>query len=127
MKIILTILLVYLIGNLFFISSTEVSADTFLQGLKKTAQEIGYKGSDSTNPPALPQTIGKLIGGLLAFIGVIFLGLMIYGGYTWMMARGNEQEATKAKDMIRNAIIGLIIVLAAYGITTIVTILWVKV
>jgi len=42
---------------------------------------------------------------------------MIYGGFIWMIARGNEGEVTKAKDLIQAAIIGLVVVLAAYAIT----------
>jgi hypothetical protein len=42
---------------------------------------------------------------------------MIYGGYRWMMASGREEEVQKAKDTIKAAIIGLIIVLSAYTIT----------
>ena len=42
---------------------------------------------------------------------------MIYGGIVWMMAGGNEQDAEKAKNIIIAAIIGLMIVLAAYAIS----------
>ena len=42
---------------------------------------------------------------------------MIYGGYKWLVASGREEEIKKAKDTIRSAIIGLIIVMAAYTIS----------
>lgn len=61
---------------------------------------------------------GQLIGTLLAFVGVLFLILMIYAGLMWMTAGGNEQTVDKSKTLIINAIIGLVIVLAAYGITS---------
>jgi cbb3-type cytochrome oxidase subunit 3 len=60
---------------------------------------------------------GNIIGFLLGFLGVAFLGYMIYAGYTWMLARGNQQEVDNAKRMIEQAIVGLVIVLAAYVIT----------
>ena len=66
----------------------------------------------------IPSAIGKVVGALLSFIGVVFLILMIYGGFMWMLARGNEQEVAKAKDLIFAAVIGLIIVLSAYAITS---------
>lgn len=53
---------------------------------------------------------------VLALIGVIFLVLMIYAGYNWMIARGEEEKVEKAKDTITRAIIGLIIVVGAYAI-----------
>jgi len=103
----------------FSISIQYVAAiDT---GLDTTAQK-GYGGKNATAipegiPREIPGTIGKIVGAGLAFIGVLFLILMIYGGFTWMLALGNEQEVTRAKDLIYSAVIGLVIVLAAYAIT----------
>ncbi len=59
-------------------------------------------------------TIIKLALGLL---GIIFVVLMILSGYQWMTAGGNEDTIKKAKSRITSAIIGLVIVLFAYGIT----------
>jgi outer membrane murein-binding lipoprotein Lpp len=60
---------------------------------------------------------GQIVGVVLSFVGVIFLGLMIYAGIMWMTAQGNEQQVTKAKDLITNSIIGIVIVFAAYALT----------
>ena len=65
----------------------------------------------------LSQKSGQIVGAILGFIGVIFLILMIYAGFSWMTASGNESQVDKAKNLITAAIIGLIIVLAAYAIT----------
>lgn len=43
---------------------------------------------------------------------------MFYAGLRWMTARGNEEFATKAKDAMFAATIGLILVVASYGIAT---------
>ncbi len=61
--------------------------------------------------------VSRVIYLMLSFLGVIFLALTIYAGYIWMIARGNEQEIKKAKDTITAALIGLIIVVAAYAIS----------
>jgi len=50
-------------------------------------------------------------------VGVIFTILMIYAGYTWMVARGDDSKIDKAKKVITASIIGLIITLAAYSIS----------
>jgi len=63
------------------------------------------------------EIIGRVIGIGLSFVGILFLGLLIYGGVIWMLARGNEEEVKKAMDMIQAAIFGLIIVMVAYAIT----------
>lgn len=46
---------------------------------------------------------------------------MIIGGVMWMTASGNEQHVEKAKSLITNAVIGMIIVFSAYAITYFVT------
>ncbi|MBI4427353.1 MAG: hypothetical protein HY569_02650 [Candidatus Magasanikbacteria bacterium] len=49
--------------------------------------------------------------------GIIFFLLIFYGGYTWLMARGEEEEITKAQNIIIGAIIGLFIMVGSYAIT----------
>lgn len=81
--------------------------------------KLGTVGAAAQLPaePSLAKIIGAIVKGLLSLVGVIFLVLVIYGGYLWMIARGNEEEVKKAKDIIRGSIIGLVVVLAAYAIT----------
>ncbi len=85
-------------------------------GLDATAG-AAYGADKLKTDTDLPSTAGKVIGTLLSLIGVIFFGLMIYGGFMWMTARGNEEQAKKALDTIIAAVIGLVIILAAYAIT----------
>ena len=59
-----------------------------------------------------------LLGLILSFVGVLFLALIIFAGVSWMTAGGNDQKIEKAKNLIINAAIGLLIVLAAYAITS---------
>jgi len=102
---------------LVFFILIQVSLASDKYGLNETAN-TGYGDqlplAGETNPSVF---IGKIVGAGLAFIGAIFFILIIYGGYVWMMARGNEQEVTKAKELIYGAVIGLLIILAAYAIT----------
>lgn len=104
-----------------FMTNATSAIDNAKAGLNKSASE-GFDGGAKAGGPTtvannLPTAIGQIVGAVLAFIGVLFLGLMIYGGFTWMTARGNDQDVEKAKDLIQAAIIGLVIVLAAYAIT----------
>ena len=59
------------------------------------------------------QNTMKIIFGVCGAIAVIFVA---YGGLKYIMSQGNPSEATKAKDTIVNALIGLVIVIASYGI-----------
>ena len=62
----------------------------------------------------LPQKIGQVLGQALSYIGLIFLALIIYGGIMWMTAGGNEDKVKKATSLMIQAVIGLVIVSAAY-------------
>lgn len=96
--------------------SLAAGTDDALGGLNTTATK-GYGGNlPAIQDPSL--AIGKVVGAALAFLGVVFFVLMIYGGYLWMFSMGNEQTVTKAKDVIIAAAIGLIIILMAYVITS---------
>lgn len=70
----------------------------------------------STDDPA--QFVGRLIQGFLAIVGLIFLILTVYGGAKYMMARGDTNAAQKARDIIFNALTGLIIVFASYALAS---------
>ena len=88
-------------------------------GLKKTAIATGHTENDFFASKNLPETIGKIIKICLSLLGVIFL-LLIYGGYIWMLAQGNDQEVEKAIKIIKNSIIGLVIISAAYIIVNLI-------
>ncbi len=62
--------------------------------------------------------VGNVIKVILGLLGVIFLILIIYAGFRWMTAGGDEKHIEKARKTLVNATIGIIIVLAAYGIAT---------
>ena len=64
------------------------------------------------------QTIGKIINVALSLLGVIVLVIIIYGGFLWMTAGGNDEKVGEAKKWIFGCIIGLVIILSAYAIAT---------
>lgn len=70
--------------------------------------------------------VGLIIGSLLAFLGVVFLILMIGAGVRWMLARGNEADIEKAKATIKSAAVGLLIVVLSYSFVTLVSALVVE-
>lgn len=61
--------------------------------------------------------IAGIIKDILTLLGSIFLVLTVYAGYNILTAAGDESKVEKAQKTIRAAVIGLIIVLAAYSIT----------
>jgi cytochrome bd-type quinol oxidase subunit 2 len=88
----------------------------------KELQNVGT--GDGTSGPyqtATEATAGDIAASIitifLGLLGIIFLGLLIYGGYKYLMARGNQDQVEEAMSTIRRAIIGLLIITAAYAIT----------
>lgn len=98
----------------------ETGADKAKSGLKTTAEKGYGKSFTDDKETELPLIIGKIIGAGLALLGVIFFVILVYAGIVWMMAMGKEEKINEAKDMIVAAIMGLIVVLAAYAITILV-------
>jgi len=77
--------------------------------------------NDAPGPDSLVQWIGKIVGLIISFLGVILVLYIIWAGFIWMTAGGDTKKVDDAKAKIKNAVIGIIIVFAAYAITTFVT------
>ncbi len=66
----------------------------------------------------LPTIIGNVINSVLALLGVILVCLIVYAGFLWMMAQGDAAKITKAKGIISSAVVGMILIFAAYAISS---------
>lgn len=84
-------------------------------GLDEAAGKAGLK-SDRT----VPGIIGNLIKAALSFVGTIFLLLMLYAGFLYLTAQGDSKKVDQAKQLIKGAIIGVVIIASAYAITDLV-------
>lgn len=114
----------------FFIISIVVPSIAFAQtntinpptdgsdpfGFGAQLDNVAAPYSPQTTVP-LEQRVGEIIKIFLSFLGVIFLVLMIYAGFNWMVAAGDEEQITKSRNTIRAAIIGLLIVIASYALS----------
>jgi Na+/proline symporter len=82
-------------------------------GLNLLAGKVGYEQT-----PKSPEAyIGQILMLVFSLVGIIFLALTIYAGVHWMTAQGNSSQVEKAKDTLIKAIVGLVIIMAAYAIT----------
>lgn len=81
--------------------------------------EVGTASGQASGAQAeLPQLIGALIQVLLSVLGIIFVVLIIYAGFLYMTASGEKDKVDKAKSLMIQAIIGIVIIVAAYAIST---------
>ena len=78
----------------------------------EAGEQIGLGNAD---PKTVIVNVVRVMLGFLALIAVI---LIIYGGFVWMTAGGNAEKIEKAKKILRNAAIGLVIILSAFGIVS---------
>ena len=117
---ILSFLIVFsFVFSLFLVNSVSAVADLNSQ------EGFGGSGSDSiahvfsggSGPQDVRVTIAKIIRSLLGFIGIIFVILIIYAGFLWMTAGGNESKIEESKKYLSRSVIGLLIILSAYSIT----------
>ena len=109
----------YFVGCLLFIFLPELvlaaTGPAPARLLINAGESAGYDTVGGSQGPS--SMVGSIIYASLGLLGTLFLVLIVYAGYLWMTAGGEEQQIEKAKSYIKNSVIGLIIVLAAFGIT----------
>ncbi len=74
---------------------------------------IGTSGA----PASLPVIIGRIINVILGFLGIILLFYILLAGFKWMTAGGNTKATEEAREMIKNAVIGMVIIVAGFAIS----------
>jgi len=117
-KIVLVIFLFSAVAN-FCLFSTCQAATGASEDLKTQMNNAATPswGGIPTAGSSLSGIVAAVVKALLGLLGVIFLVLIIYAGFNWMTAQGDEEKVTLAKDTLTRAVIGLIIIIAAYSIT----------
>ena len=111
---ILSLLLLFLIGSTASAQLLDTNSNSVKTLGNTTDIAAGRAGMSKISIGALVSQIIQVVLGLLA---VIFLILLIIAGFQWMTAAGNEEQIKKSQATMKSAIIGLIIILAAYAIT----------
>ena len=94
-----------------------VFAQTEQKGIQSAFTVVESVASNSYSNRNIYVILGDVIMVILTLVGSIFVIFMIYAGYLWMTASGNEQKVDKSKEILKQSIIGLIIVLGAYAIS----------
>lgn len=104
--------------SIAFLAVISFSSDSFAYSFAENSGISEIAGGAGYNSPTDPEVyIGTILTLLFSFVGMIFMILTIYAGIQWMTAQGNTSQVSKAKDTLIKAIVGLVIIMAAYGIT----------
>lgn len=83
-------------------------------------------GTDAYSESGAPQKsiqniIANLVRVVLGFLGIIFVVLLIVAGFKYMTSAGDEDKIKTSIKQIRDAVVGLIIIICAYSITYFIT------
>ena len=87
--------------------------------LPVVAQAISFEDPSTSlglGTADLKDTVINIINWVLGLLGIIAVIMILYGGFMWLTAGGNEDKVGSAKKIISAAVIGLIIVLLAWAI-----------
>ena len=96
---------------MFVFGTVNIAVATDINVIPEETENIGL---GEANPEKIVVNIINWILGILALIAVI---MILVGGFKWMTAGGNEEKVEGAKKLLIAAVIGLVIILAAWGIS----------
>jgi hypothetical protein len=103
-----------------FVASAQLG-NPFNRGINavnNVSNAAGIQGTcTATDGSCLYGIVGRVLNVVLGFLGIVLLFYFIYGGFKWMTAGGDEKGVGEAKTMIRNAVIGLVIIMASYALS----------
>jgi amino acid transporter len=87
-----------------------------LPGMAVLAQTGDVVGNLNLVNSNLPDVIVNIINYLLAFLALLAVIMILFGGFQWLTAGGNEEKVDKAKKILTAAVIGLVIIILAWAI-----------
>lgn len=59
----------------------------------------------------------RVVTGALSIAGAIFFVMFLWGGVRYLTAGGSAEDVKKARQILTNAVIGMVIVALAYVLT----------
>jgi len=113
-----TLLLISLMVFNFFFVVTAVQAGTLLDDSNAQLGEFGEEGYGQEQAVYLPTIVGNVISVILGTLGIIMVVIFIRAGFWYMTAGGDPAKVDKAKKVMFQTVIGLLICLLSYAITS---------
>ncbi len=97
--------------------SVFAQATALRQGVTSAAGTAGLTGACS-GTSCITTIIGNVVNIAVGFLGVLLLVYILYAGFLWTTSGGDTGQVDKAKNYIKNAVTGLVIVALAFAIST---------
>jgi Zn-dependent protease with chaperone function len=77
---------------------------------------INYAQATGLGTKDVRETIASIINVAMGLLGIVAVVIILLGGFKWMTASGDDDKVKKAKALIVQGVIGLVIILCAYAI-----------
>lgn len=108
-------LTIFIVAITLFYTNTATAVNLADQinsqiGAGANAAELGKVDSPQ-------EAIAGMIKTLLTLLGTFMMVLVVFSGYMIFSARGDEDRLKKGQQTLQGAVIGLVIILSAYGLT----------
>lgn len=100
------------------IAALPFAKPAFAQLSATVNEGLGYSTIVGWGTQDLRTTIMLIINILMGFLGVVAVVGIFWGGFKYMTAGGNEEQAAGGKNVIIAGVVGLAIIFAAYAIAS---------
>ncbi len=111
-KIAKNLLSLVFVLSIFVIPAMSLAVNPTIEDLGTTEVQNTVK-LGNTSPL---NTATSLINTAMLFLGLIAVVIVLVGGFKWMTAMGNEEKVGEAKKLMVAGVVGIIIILSAWGI-----------
>src|SRR3989339_146721 len=110
--LVISILVILPVFSFALTANAQSNADNMLWGgFEGNVQSA--TGLGNTDPS---QMAAQVVNIMLGFLGIIAVVIILLGGFKWMTAAGDEAKIDEAKKLIGAGVIGLVVILAAFGV-----------
>ncbi|MFH1661647.1 MAG: pilin, partial [Candidatus Falkowbacteria bacterium] len=104
--VVILILVNFILADFVFAGSVDVGMEY--------GEAIGLEGGGTD----IRIIMVRIIRYALGFLGIIAVSVIMYGGWLWMTSGGDPAKVDKAKSTLKNAVIGLVIILSSFAIVS---------
>lgn len=73
-------------------------------------------GTELTKASSFPVYLKSIYSFFISVIGIVAVAYIAFGGYQWIVAAGNAEQISRAKNTIQGAIVGLLLAAGSYVI-----------
>ncbi len=79
---------------------------------------ISYPAASGLTSTDVRVVVAQLVRVALGVLGILAVVIVVYAGFTWMTAGGNEERIGVAKKWLTAGVIGMVLIFSAFSIAT---------